>query len=138
MLFGQNDSMKSVLFWSFDFINLCSDLVYGLVLMTRQIVYLCDESIKTLLIFQTKIHLLLYIWIINRLPIGINTWGLPFLNFCHISEGFLTQKKFTLTGRFIVFAIGRLERLLNFKPSILLFQVSVNSVSRAMLDPDID
>ena len=61
MLFGQNDSMKSVLFWSFDFINLCSDLVYGLVLMTRQIVYLCDECIKTLLIFQTKIHLLLYI-----------------------------------------------------------------------------
>ena len=61
MLFGQNDLMKSVLFWSFDFINLCSDLVYGLVLMTRQIVYLCDESIKTLLIFQTKIHLLLYI-----------------------------------------------------------------------------
>ena len=61
MLFGQNDSMKFVLFWSFGFINLCSDLVYGLVLMTRQIVYLCDESIKTLLIFQTKIYLLLYI-----------------------------------------------------------------------------
>ena len=64
MLFGQNDSMKSVLFWSFGFINLCSytkslhtnpytniPIVYGLVLMTRQIVYLCDESIKTLLIF---------------------------------------------------------------------------------------
>ena len=58
MLFGQNDSMQSVLF---GFINLCSDLVYGLVLMTRQIVYLCDESIKILLTFLTKIYLLIYI-----------------------------------------------------------------------------
>ena len=51
ILFCQTDSMKSVLFGSFYFINLCSDLVYGLVLMTRQIVYLCDESIKILLIY---------------------------------------------------------------------------------------
>ena len=61
MLFGQNDSMKSVLFGSFYFINLYCDLVYGLVLMTRQIVYLCDESIKILLTFLSKIYLLIYI-----------------------------------------------------------------------------
>ena len=46
MFFSPINSMESELFLSFGFINLCSDLVHGLLLINLQIVDLYDESIK--------------------------------------------------------------------------------------------